>query len=110
MKTTLRLELPALTSLHADSRVAFALLDRQHAVQRTGELPLADLAAARVAAQPDAIAVVYEGRRWTYAETLATAENVGRSLLVDGAPGDRVLVFGSFHTAAAAIRTLRSGR
>ncbi len=26
------------------------------------------------------------------------------------APGDRVLVFGSFHTAAAAIRTLRSGR
>ena len=32
--------------LHADSRVAFALLDRQHAVQRTGELPLAELAAA----------------------------------------------------------------
>lgn len=46
MKTTLRLELPALSLLHADSRVAFALLDRQHAVQRTGELPLAELAAA----------------------------------------------------------------
>lgn len=33
-----------------------------------------------------------EERRWTYAETLATAENVARALLVDGAPGDRLLV------------------
>ncbi|KUP97837.1 ATP-dependent acyl-CoA ligase [Thermobifida cellulosilytica] len=43
---------------------------------------------------PDAIYLdaPEEGRRWTYAETLATAENVGRSLLVDGAPGDRVLI------------------
>lgn len=55
MKTTLRLELPALTSLHADSRVAFALLDRQHAVQRTGELPLAELAAALPASRVEGI-------------------------------------------------------
>ncbi|AKC85958.1 bifunctional tetrahydrofolate synthase/dihydrofolate synthase [Pseudoxanthomonas suwonensis] len=30
--------------------------------------------------------------------------------VVASSPGDRVLVFGSFHTAAAAIATLRSGR
>ncbi|GAA4343182.1 hypothetical protein GCM10023144_45830 [Pigmentiphaga soli] len=45
MKTTLRLELPALHELGADSPVAFALLDRQHAVLRSGELPLAGIAA-----------------------------------------------------------------
>ncbi|MDX3908156.1 MAG: type II secretion system protein GspL [Pigmentiphaga sp.] len=55
MKTTLRLELPALPMLHADSRVAFALLDRQHAVQRTGELPLAELAAAVPASRVEGI-------------------------------------------------------
>ncbi|GAA3744661.1 crotonobetaine/carnitine-CoA ligase [Spinactinospora alkalitolerans] len=33
-----------------------------------------------------------EGRRWTYAETLATAENVARALLADGDPGDRVVI------------------
>jgi len=41
--------------LHADSRVAFALLDRQQAVQRTGELPLAELAAAVPSARVEAI-------------------------------------------------------
>lgn len=30
--------------------------------------------------------------------------------IAEAVPGDRVLVFGSFHTAAAAIATLRSGR
>lgn len=55
MKTTLRLELPALSMLHASSRVAFALLDRQHAVQRTGELPLAELAAAVPPSRVEAI-------------------------------------------------------
>lgn len=48
----------------------------------------------RVAQAPDAIYLdaPEEGRRWTYAETLATAENVGRSLLAHGEPGDRVLI------------------
>jgi len=41
--------------LHASSRVAFALLDRQHAVQRTGELPLAELAAAVPPSRVEAI-------------------------------------------------------
>ena len=48
----------------------------------------------RVELAPDAIYLdaPEEGRRWTYAETLATAENVGRSLLAEGSPGDRVLI------------------
>ena len=48
----------------------------------------------RAAQAPDAIYLdtPEEGRRWTYAETLATAEKVGRSLLAHGEPGDRVLI------------------
>ena len=45
---------------------------------------LADLVAARVAAQPDAIAVVYEGRRWTYAELNAAANRVAHWLIARG--------------------------
>ncbi|WP_372012346.1 bifunctional tetrahydrofolate synthase/dihydrofolate synthase [Pseudoxanthomonas sp. 10H] len=33
-----------------------------------------------------------------------------RRAVAEAVPGDRVLVFGSFHTAAAAITTMRSGR
>ncbi|VCU68675.1 GspL periplasmic domain protein [Pigmentiphaga humi] len=55
MKTTLRLELPALPTLHAGSRVAFAVLDRQQAVQRAGELPLSELASAVPAGRIEAI-------------------------------------------------------
>jgi general secretion pathway protein L len=44
LKTTLRLELPALTALNAGSRVAFALLDRDRNILRSGELPLSDIA------------------------------------------------------------------
>ena len=45
----------------------------------------------RAAQAPDAIYLdtPEEGRRWTYAETLATAEKVGRSLLAHGEPGER---------------------
>lgn len=44
MKTTLRLELPTLQALTAGSRIAFALLDRQHNLLRAGELPLSEIA------------------------------------------------------------------
>ncbi len=46
MKTTLRLELPPLQAMHGESRVAFALLDRLYAIQRSGELALSELAQA----------------------------------------------------------------
>lgn len=47
------------------------------------------------AERPDAVWLdcPEEGRTWTYAETLAAAERVGRSLLAAGAePGDRVVL------------------
>jgi carnitine-CoA ligase len=49
----------------------------------------------RAAERPDAIWLdaPEEGRTWTYAETLAAAETVGRGMLAAGAqPGDRVVI------------------
>lgn len=45
-RTRLRLRLPPLSSLHADSVLPFAVVDRQARILRTGELPLRELAAA----------------------------------------------------------------
>jgi dihydrofolate synthase/folylpolyglutamate synthase len=59
----------------------------------------ADAFAARLAATPAAAG----SRDGTVQAALARA-------LAAASPGDRVLVFGSFHTAAAAIAMLRSGR
>lgn len=44
MKTTLRLALPRLRELTADTTLRFALLDREHQILRSGELPVQELA------------------------------------------------------------------
>lgn len=46
LKTILRLELPTLQALTPGSLIAFALIDRQYTVLRTGEMPLSEIAAA----------------------------------------------------------------
>ena len=55
MKTTLRLELPTLQELTAASRIAFALLDRQHNLLRAGELALSEIAGSVPGSRVEAI-------------------------------------------------------
>jgi general secretion pathway protein L len=55
LKTTLRLELPTLQELTAASRIAFALLDRQHNLLRAGELALSEIAASVPSSRVEAI-------------------------------------------------------
>ena len=55
MKTTLRLSLPPLRELHDDAQVAFALLDRERRILRSGELPLPELAGAVPASRIEAV-------------------------------------------------------
>jgi fatty-acyl-CoA synthase len=67
--------------------------------QAVAEMTVGDLLRAAVADAPDRTAVVAGGsdpatrRRWTYAELLAEAEQVGRALLARFAPGERVAVW-----------------
>jgi crotonobetaine/carnitine-CoA ligase len=64
-----------------------------HADQARWNLPWLLREAARTHGERVFLDVPGDGRRWTYAETLASAETIARRLLADGGePGDRVLI------------------
>ena len=57
--------------------------------------------------QPDKLAVIAGDKRLSYGAFAAAVAALAAALAQAGVGrGDRVLVFGSFHTAAAALRTL----
>ncbi|CAM3358381.1 GspL periplasmic domain-containing protein [Bordetella sputigena] len=55
MKTALRLALPPLRTLNAETPVAFVLLDRDRRILREGELPLREIAVVTPAARVEAV-------------------------------------------------------
>jgi amino acid adenylation domain-containing protein len=69
-------------------------------------------AAAQAEIEPDAIAVVYDGERWTYGELEARSNQIARALLEGGAKrGDRIALLApkSIEAIAGMLGALKAG-
>ena len=69
------------------------------------------IVAEHAAARPDAVALRFADRAWTWAMFDAAANRIARDLLADGAPGDRIAYVGRNHDAIPllALATARAG-